>query len=278
MKWNIVCDSACDILTLKHMREDTMFSIAPIKIRLGDKEYSDDENLDVEGLIADMRVNKGPASSACPAPFEYADLFMKADNTICITITKQLSGCYNSTATAKEMVLEQHPEKKIHIVNSRATSGELILLAMKVNELINRDKTFEEVVNEIEQYNQGLQLTFCLGSYDALIKAGRMSPIVGSVASALKIKAVAIRTVQGEISVVGKVRGENAALNYMVKQMSEVKDLTKAKIIISHCHYEEGAKKMKAMLKEMGAYNVFILPTRGLCSYYTGEGGIIIAY
>lgn len=279
MKWNIVCDSSCDTLEIKHLAEDTKFSVAPMKIIFGNKEFVDDESWDREEMLATMASYKGASSTACPAPFDWTKEFEKRDCSIAITISSNLSGSYNSAVTAKDMVLEKYPEKKIHVVDSRATSGAMILLAIRANTLIKQGASFEEVVNEVERYNNSMQLTFCLKNYDNLVRTGRMNKIVGLAATALGLRAVAMKTSEGKISVMSKQRGDLNAYKYMVNQMASLKDLKDRFIIISHVDNEDGAKKIKSLLMEnYGATKVAIIPSRGLCSYYADNGGIIVSY
>lgn len=279
MKWNIVCDSSSDILSLEHLADNTLFSVAPLKIIVGDKEFIDDKTLDRAALLKAMGEYKGASSTACPAPFEWLEHFEKAEYSIAISISSELSGSYNSALVAKDMLSEKYPEKKVHVVNSRATSGTMILLARKVNELIKKGLSFDEIVNEIEQYNNTMQLVFCLKSYDTLIKAGRMSSFTGAVATVLGIRAIAVKSPKGDIQVVSKQRGDAGTYKFMVNLMSEKKDLKNATVYINHCCNAEGAHQIKNLLKEMcGCVDVNILETRGLCSFYASIGGIIVSY
>lgn len=279
MKWNIICDSSCDTLTLQNLAADTQFSVAPLKIIVGEQEFIDDETLDRPAMLKAMASFKGASSTACPAPFEWTQNFEKADYSIAITISSELSGTYNSALVAKDMVLERCPEKRIHVVNSRATSGTMILLAYKVNQLIALGKSFDEVVNDIEQYNNTMQLTFCLSNYNNLIKTGRMSAFTGAVASVLGIRAIAKKSPMGEIQIISKQRGDNATYKYIANQMAQLKDLKNCQIVISHCKNADGAHKLKNLLNELhGCVNVHVIETRGLCSFYADVGGIIVSY
>lgn len=279
MKWNIVCDSSCDISVLHKLADDTRFSIAPLKILVGEQEFVDDKNLDTSELLLAMKNYKGASSTSCPSTFDWANEFSKADYSIAICISNNLSGSYNSALVAKDMILERFPEKKIHVLNSRSTSGSMILLAMKVNELIKQNKTFEQIVNDIEQYNNTMQLTFCLSNYSNLVKTGRMNAFTGAVANALGIRAISMKSPDGKIRVLSKQRGDNLTYKYMVNQMSQLKDLKNCHIIISHCQNADGAYKIKNLLKDLcGAVNVDIIETRGLCSFYANTGGLIVSY
>ena len=279
MKWNIICDSSCDALTLDHLAPDTQFSVAPLKIIVGDKEFIDDESLILPEMLKAMAGFKGASSTACPSPFDWTSQFDKADYSIAICISAQLSGTYNSALTARDLALEKDSGKRIYILNSKATSGTMILLAKKANSLIASGKTFDEVINELEQYNNTMQLTFCLVNYNNLIKTGRMSAFAGAVASILGIRAVAKKSPLGEIQVISKQRGDSATYKFIVNQMGELKDLKNCSVIISHCQNAQGAHKIKNLLKELkGCVDVQIIETRGLCSYYADVGGIIVSY
>lgn len=279
MKWNIVCDSSCDILSLDNISSDTAFCIAPLKITIGDESFIDDATLDREKLITAITKNKGASASSCPAPFDWLDQFEKADNIIAITISSELSGSYNSAIVAKDMLLEKYPDRKIHVINSRSVAGTMVLIAKKTNELIAQGLGFEEIVNELDQYSHTMQLIFCLENYGTLIKNGRMHPLVGAVATALKIKAIAIKSPKGDIQVVSKQRGEQNTYRYMVNYIKEKKSLKNQSVYINHCNNPEGAHIIKNFLNEMcDCIDVTVIETRALCSYYASVGGIIVSY
>ncbi|MEG1782850.1 MAG: DegV family protein [Oscillospiraceae bacterium] len=279
MKWSIICDSSCDILSLEHLSPDTDFSIAPLKILVGGEEFVDDEGLNRNAMLVSMANFKGASSTACPSPFEWTSRFEAADYSIAICISSELSGTYNSALTAKNLTLEKFGEKRIYVLNSKATSGTMVLLAQKANALIGCGLSFDEVINELEQYNNTMQLTFCLSTYGNLIKSGRMSAFSGAMASILGIRAVAKKSPKGEIQVISKQRGDANTYKFMANQMAELKNLKACKVIISHCQNAQGAHKLKNALKELhNCVDVHIIETRGLCSYYAGVGGIIVSY
>ena len=59
MKFKIVTDSAADIKSLA----DVPFDSVPLKIMTDAKEYVDNEDLDVVGMLADLKVYKGRSHS-----------------------------------------------------------------------------------------------------------------------------------------------------------------------------------------------------------------------
>lgn len=279
MSWNIIVDSSSDLTKTNFSCKNSLLDIVPLKILVGDKEFVDSENVNVLELLAAMKLEKKASSSACPSPEDFVDCFKKADFSVCFTMTGALSGTNNCAQVAKSMMLETNPEKKIHIVDSHATAGVIVLLAKKADELIAQGLGFEEIATALDEYNTKINLVFALGGYDNLIKTGRMKPIVGAIATHLGIRAVAVNTPQGEIDVVKKPRGEEKAISAIVDIMNATKDMTDKPVIISHCRNLTGAKNLKALIEQKcKTGDITILECKALTSFYTMETGIIVGY
>lgn len=88
---------------------------------MGSREFVDNDELEVPDLLAAMADEKSASSTACPSPAAFARAFEAGDQTVCFTISANLSGTYNAAVMGREMVLEEHPEKKICIIDSKAT-------------------------------------------------------------------------------------------------------------------------------------------------------------
>ena len=149
MTWNIVLDSSCDLMP-QHAFKNANIKIAPLTIRVGEKEFVDDETMDVPQLLDAMEKEKTASSTACPPPNAFYEHFLTADNIICICITSNLSGTYNAAVQAAEMVKEEYPEKNVHVVNSWSTAGEMVLIARYADKLIGEGLAFAEVVEKVE--------------------------------------------------------------------------------------------------------------------------------
>lgn len=279
MTWRIVADSSCDLPESLFKSKVATFSNIPLRFMIGGKEYIDNEALNIDEMLDAMSSCKESSSSACPSPEAFASAYMEADNVIVFTISHNLSGCYNSAVLAKEMVLEQHPEKKIHVVDTLATAGSMVLCIEKANELIESGKNFEEVVAEIDTYVKNIYLLFTLSSYENLVKAGRVSKFSGYLATQLGIRTLAGASPEGTIEILQKIRGEKKVYKAIVERMAEKVNLAERRVYIHHCNNLEGATKIKELLLELApTCEIHILPTRGLTSYYAERGGLIISY
>ncbi len=279
MVWKIVADSSSDLSGGMPCAPGVSFSTVPLKLRLGGKEFVDEAGLDALAMLREMQSSKESTSSACPSPDEWAEQFRQADCSIGITITSGLSGSYNSAVVARDMVLEESPEKKIHIIDSLAAAGPLALLAQKVNELIAQGLSFEEVRDRAEEYRKELRVLFCLASFENLVKNGRMNKIVGTLAAALNIRAIGQASSKGTIELIHKARGQARALAVMVEEMAAQKDLTGKPVIISHCGNLAAAEALQKLIEAtFKKVQVTIMPTGGLTSYYAEMSGLIVGY
>ncbi len=279
MTWNIVADSSCDLKASDIQSQQLHFEVVPLKIIIGEDEYIDDGNLSIPQLLQDMDACKTGSSTACPSPEDFKRAFETADCTVCVTISGQLSGTYNAALLGRSMVLEEYPDKQICIIDSKGASGMLALIVLRAQQLIEAGKSFEEVSAALREYQASLRVVFTLSNFGNLIKAGRMSPFIGSVLTGLGIHVIADATPQGTIHVAGKAKGENKTIKHIVRMMGEAKDVTGLPVLISHCENLAGAMKLKqAILAELPVADVTLMSCKGLCTYYAMEKGLIVSY
>lgn len=279
-KWQIVADSSCDLFDGALDRENIAFSTVPLKIIVGDREFIDREGTDPQEMLRAMKCYSGASSSACPSPEEFAEQFRRADISFAVTMTGSLSGTYNSAMQAKRMVLEEFPEKKIHVVDTKSTSGSLVLTARRIISLIEEGKSFEEIVPLADEYGNNSRILFSLTGFDNLIKNGRMSRIAGIMASALHIRPIGLNP-NGVIEIVDKPRGEKKAIEHMVEMMKKYGYKSGDPIVLSHCNNPDGAKAMCELIKsEYGASDndITVLKCACLTSFYAGEKGLLLCF
>ena len=281
MTWNIVSDSSCDLRMAAFESDRVRFETVPLRIQVGEREFLDNDDLVVPDLLDAMSQEKSASSTACPSPAAFARAFEAGDCTVCFTISSNLSGTYNSAVMGREMVLEEHPEKKVCIMDSKATAGAMVLLIRKAKELMEADETgdFEDICDQLRLYQAALRTCFTLENFDNLIKNGRMRPLVGTLLHSLGIHVIADATPQGTIQVADKARGEAKTYKTITALMKSSKDCTGAEVVISHCENMAGALKLKQqILEDLPVKSVDILSCRGLTSFYAMEKGLIIGY
>ena len=276
MKYQIIVDS-CSDLNLDYLDGSEIgLRIVPLKINVGEKEYVDEQGVNIEEMLKGLKMPKVKSSSACPAPEAFLKEFDNAEYTFVVTITQKLSGCYNSALLAKnEYKLSSH----VHVVDSMAVSGTEILIVDKLVELIKSGLDFETIVAEIEKFRDSCTLFFVLQKFDNLVNNGRMSKIAGLIASTISLKPIC-KAVDGEIKIIKKIIGSKQLFPKLAMMIKEVLNGdTQRKIIISHCYGEKEAEELKLNLEKIcDAKNIKIIPMKALTSYYALEKGIIVCF
>ena len=281
MTWNIVSDSSCDLRAASFHSDAVRFETVPLHIHVGEETFVDSDELSVPGLLAAMGAEKSAASTACPSPADFVRAFEAGDRTVCFTISSQLSGTYHAACIARDMVLEEHPDKQICVIDSRSAAGAMVLLIRRARALIEADPEadFEAVCGQLRRYQASLRTCFTLENFDNLIKNGRMKPIVGTLLHTLGIHVIADATAEGTIHVADKARGVEKTYRAITRLMAASKDCAGAEVIISHCENLEGALALKRqILEDLPVGRVDLLSCRGLTSFYAMERGLIVGY
>ena len=280
MTWNIVCDSSCDLTSAQLIPGILSLTVVPMTIIVEEMHYRDDEHLDPAVLLTHMSTAKGPSSTSCPSPADFADAFRKADRSLCFTISGRLSGTFQAACAGRDMVLEEDSSKEIFVLDGRSTAGSMVLLARRARALIEEgEENFDRICQKLQDCRDNLRTVFTLESYDNLVKNGRMRPLLGAVLHTLGIHVIAVGTDRGTIQVVDKARGMPRTVRTMLNQMEKQKACQGAEVIISHCNNPEGAQQLRAaILKTLPVKRVTILACRGLTSYYAMDKGLIVVF
>lgn len=277
MNWKIVADSGSNLREVEDLPENISLGLVPLIIHLDEKELIDTPDVDTKKLVKDMTEAK-ETSTACPAPGVYADAFEDADNIICITISSEVSGSYNSAELGRKLALEKNPDANIYVFDSNSAGGEIDLLILKAIELIKEGKEFQMVVDSLHAYHKHTYVGYMLQSIKNLVKSGRVSKVVGSIVGLLNINILGIRSEEGTIEMSDRVRGEKRALNKFLADMIE-NGFNGNAVEISHVNNRELADQLaEKMLEHFPEANITIRPTSGLCSFYAEDNGLIVGY
>ena len=278
MSYKIVIDSCGELLD--EWKQDPRFESVALILSVDGVNIIDDETFDQADFL--KRVAECPEcpKSACPSPERYMRAFdCEAEHVYAVTLSAELSGSYNSAVLGKNLLQEDHPDRQIHIFNSKSASVGQTLIAMKIQECEEAGLPFEQVIETVDAYIEQQHTFFVLDNLETLRKNGRLSKAKALVASALKIKPVMGSTEEGAICQLDQARGMNKALVKMAQAIVEkTADSGQKTLAISHCNCHERAILLKNALEErMPMKKIVILDTAGVSSMYANDGGVIVA-
>ena len=278
MSYKVVIDSCGELLD--EWKQDPRFESVALTLSVDGVNIIDDETFDQADFL--KRVAECPEcpKSACPSPERYMRAFdCEAEHVYAVTLSAELSGSYNSAVLGKNLLQEDHPDRQIHIFNSKSASVGQTLIAMKIQECEEAGLPFEQVIETVDAYIEQQHTFFVLDNLETLRKNGRLSKVKALVASALKIKPVMGSTEEGAICQLDQARGMNKALVKMAQAIVEkTADSGQKTLAISHCNCHERAILLKNVLEErMPIKKIVILDTAGVSSMYANDGGVIVA-
>ena len=277
MKFQILVDSSSDIDFNYLQNDDIGFDIIPLTIYIGNEEFVDDKNLNIQVMITKMNACKEKMRSSCPSPESWLDKFSKADYTFVVAMTSKLSGTYNSAVVAQQMA----PNKdNIYVFDTKSTSGSMELVVDEIVRLIKENKEFKEIVEKVEEFIKTRHLFFILHRFDNLVANGRMSKFAGFMAKTLVIKPICSASPEGTIDIVHKCIGSLNAYKKLAELMQKrCTDFSDRKLIITHCNNLEDAEKIKELVSPKCNFKeIVIKQMHGLTSFYAQEKGLIICF
>ncbi len=274
--YKIIVDSSADMN--EELREKYPATHIPFRLFVDEKEYIDNDEMDVDGFVNDFTEYHDAPKSACPSPIEFYDALEGAEEYYIVTISGALSGTYNSALVAEKMFHDEGRSGKLAVFDSKsAGSGETLVVA-KIHELKRQGLSFEEVTAEINKFIDNMKTYFVCETLTNFIKNGRLPKWKGMIAGALGIVPI-MGSNDGEVIVVEKIR----TLKKVYKRLCEIinEDLMgsgKDMITISHVSNVERVNKIVDELNLDGIKNVFVSKCAGLSSMYADKNGIIITF
>ena len=278
----ILADSCCDLSP--ELLKKTQAKIAPLTITIDDTHYVDDGTVDIPPYLAAMKASKNPIRSACPSPDLYAeDIRATEGDCFIVTLSAKLSGSHNAASLGVQLAQEDMPKKKVHVFDSESASAGETYIALMIHDLIAAGKSFEQIVELVEEKIRSMHTLFVLDSLDNLVKNGRISRTVALLANVLSIRLLMSDDGHGAIKNISKARGIKGALGQMVetcRKHTEGLAAASQRLVISYCNCPERARQVRDMIREKcpAIGEIIMTPTSALSSMYANDGGIVIAY
>ncbi|MCR4597529.1 MAG: DegV family protein [Acetatifactor sp.] len=218
----LITDSGSDILAQE--AKELGITVLPLKVNFAGTEYLDGKTITHKEFYEKLiETDIMPTTSQVP-PAEFEEAFRNAvqegKEVLCITLSKKLSGCYQSAMIARDDILEDEKGAKISVIDSEnACLGQRVLVDLAIR-LIQSGKSLDEITAEMETVKKRVRLVALVDTLEYLIKGGRLSKGVGFVAEMLSIKPV-VAVEHGEVVVLGKARGSKNANNKLSEMVTQ---------------------------------------------------------
>ena len=273
----IITDGSCDLPL--EVIERVNPSIVGINVCFGGESYIGGVEIDDKTFYEKMKTSKELPKTSSPSPERFIEAYKCEENEILVfTLTSKLSGTYNNAALAKTMYLEEHPEKRIEVIDTQSGSIGVALMMLKCNELIEQGKSMDDILVEIEKYKKDIIFFGALDTLENAIKGGRVNPLAGKVMNVLNLKVI-IKIDEGLVKPIDKARGGVNSIKKAIDYVkSHIENETDKTVVIGHANSPDKADKIKSLITDNTNFKEVLIAGIGpIMGTFTAEGAILVA-
>lgn len=283
MKPVIITDS-CSDLPLTYV-EQHQLPVVHLTYNLDGHDYTDDfgKTLSYEAFYAAVREGSMPTTSQINI-HTFVEVFkeyvQRGEKVIYIGFSSALSGTFNSAVTAKEIIMEENPQAKIAVIDSRCASLGQGLLVHHALGLKDQGASYEEIIRWVENNKLSLNHWFTVEDLNHLKRGGRVSGAAAFVGSVLNVKPILNVDDEGRLVPRAKVRGRNKSLKYLKEQLDErIINPEEQIVFISHGDSLADAKLLKEMIVvDCGVKDVLLGYIGPIIGSHSGPGTIALFF
>ena len=283
MNIRLITNSACD-LSIDYIKENNI-DVASLMVNLNGEFIPDDlgQSLSHKDFYKAVREGAIPSTTQVNVGTFY-NMFKKyvekGDAILYIGISSALSGTISSAITAKAMILEEHPDAIIHVIDSLCVSvGEGVLI-YKAVEMLKDNISLDEIVEYLENIKIKIIHAIAVDDLNHLKRGGRISGAVAAVGGILGIKPTLKIDDEGRVVAAEKFKGRKKALRSLVNQIgNNGENIETQTIFICHADCLEDALQVKNMiLEEYKVKDIVINSIGAVIGTHGGPGTIGVVF
>lgn len=281
-KWPvaIVTDTTCDIP--QELIEKYQITMVPLTLQVGASLYLDRTTIASEQFYNLLESSPVYPTTSQPAYKDfinkYSYLSSHYESVIGIHLSKELSGTFSNSQRAAKAVSEQS-NKEITVLNSNRLSSALGLTVLRAAEAVEQGKSHDEIVTEIQSWNNKNHILVSAKTVKYLVKSGRLSHSKGVAGKLLGVRPIISVNNDGKAYTFGKAYSEKGSMRLLMKEASAV--INKGKIwgySISHIQNPETATWYATQMEEMtGKKPLFINNCSPVLGVHGGPGTVVLS-
>lgn len=281
MNIQLMTDGGADVP--EQLSTATDLITVPLYLYFQDEQHKAGETIDIETFHKKMEESDELPRSSAPNPNDFYDAYKQVDkNTpiIMLSLSNGLSVTYENAVLGKNMLLEQEPNRKIAVINTKTATCGLALLLHEAKVKINENYSYEQLVEHLYERVEQTTTLFVLKTLENLILGGRLDRVRGTIAKTLNIKLLMKASEEGSIEVAEKIRGDKKSIRRFVEQIGDYTKNVEDKVIsMTHCNAEDRAKKVLGEITSKYSFKDTLLTEMGpLISNYAGNGALVISF
>lgn len=278
MTFKIITDSTADLDENWAQTQD--IDILGLTITLNDKTYptAGPDRISSEELLQAMKDGGKPTTSQVNVGQFEASFrkYAQAERSVLyLAFSSVLSGTYQSSQIARDLVLEDYPEAIIEIIDTRAAAGGEGYLSILAAQLRDQGASLDEVKAKVLDILPRLRTHFLVDDLYHLMRGGRLSKSSALIGSLVNIKPLLWLDTEGKLVPLAKLRGRKKGIKEMLtRAMTNVEAST---AIVAYSNDEASAQDLKEKLLDSPVISeVLIMPLGPIISAHVGPNTLAV--
>jgi DegV family protein with EDD domain len=248
-KIKLMIDSSSEIP--KWYAKEHDITVIPLTITFGERQFVDYYELYTDGFYRELENSPVLPTSSQPNPYTFMEYFNRYDgefdDIICITLSSNGSGTYNSGCIAANEFNERSTKTTVHMIDThQASLGVFLFLDLAVKRRAE-GKSAQEICDELLEVRPKVATYFIPQTLEYLRRGGRVNTVTAVVGELLGIHPI-ITIIGGWGRNYGKIKGNAAMIKRLFELFSE--QHAEETVYISHGNNEEIALKLEKKLKD----------------------------
>ena len=218
MSVKIIADSTCDLPAA--LLEQYGIDILPMSINKAGQFFRDGDEIMPQDIFAHVDAGGALCSTAAINIDEFTRCFAQYagayDSIVCVTISAEMSSCYQNACLAAETF------DNVHVVDSRNLSSAQGLIVLDAARLARDGYAGREIAAILREETARVQSSFLLDRLDYMQKGGRCSAVAALGANLMRLKPC-IAVHDGVMTVGKKYRGsyEHCMIQYTKELLAQ---------------------------------------------------------
>jgi len=256
-------------------------SVVSLNVVLNGTSYREVE-LDNEKFYNEMDNAEEIPTSSQPNIEEFSRVFKSiadgGDDIVGIFISSEMSGTYSTSHLIKEMVLEEYPNTKIELIDSRTNCMQMGYQVLQAARAAKRGEGIESVVEIAKRVIETSKFLFVPDTLKYLKKGGRIGGAAALLGTILQIKPI-LTVYEGKTTIFDKVRTKRKAIDAIVnKVLLDIQAKGLGEVIVHHINCEKEGINVANRLKEELKVDVDVRPIGATIGLHVGPNTIGVAY
>lgn len=275
----IITDSTCYIK--RELLKAYDIKVISLSVIMEGKGYRELELNNID-FYNDMDKFKDIPTSSQPSMEESLEAFKEiardGDDIVGIFLSSEMSGTYSTAHLIKESILNEYPNIKIELIDSRTNCMQLGFQVLQCARAAKYGKTIEEIIEICKNVRENSRFLFIPDTLKYLKKGGRIGGASALLGTILQIKPI-LTVNNGETAIFDKVRTMKKAINTIIdKVIADTEGKEIGEVIVHHINCPEKGLEVAKILQEKFKINVEIQAIGPVIGLHVGPGCIGVAY